>query len=37
MATPETEIDRRLYRQATNKIAAVSDATAAFLGSFFER
>jgi hypothetical protein len=31
---PETEIDRKLYRQATNKIAAVSDAAAAFLHGF---
>ena len=32
---PETEIDRKLYRQATNKIAAVSDTAAAFLRAFF--
>jgi hypothetical protein len=32
---PETEIDRKLYRQATNKIAGVSDAAAAFLRGFF--
>ena len=32
---PETEIDWKFYRQATNKIAGVSDAAAAFLGSFF--
>jgi hypothetical protein len=32
---PETEIDRKLYRQATNKIAGVSDAAAAFLHGFF--
>ncbi len=32
---PETEIDWKLYRQATNKIAGVSDAAAAFLMTFF--
>ena len=32
---PETEIDHKLYRQATNKIAGVSDAAAAFLRGFF--
>ena len=32
---PETEIDRKLYRQATNKIAGLSDAAAAFLRGFF--
>ena len=32
---PETEIDRKLYRQATNKIAGVSDRAAAFLRGFF--
>jgi hypothetical protein len=32
---PETEIDRKLYRQATNKIAGVSHAAAAFLQGFF--
>jgi hypothetical protein len=32
---PEAEIDHKLYRQATNKIAGVSDAAAAFLASFF--
>ena len=31
----EREIDRKLYRQATNKIAGVSDAAAAFLQGFF--
>jgi hypothetical protein len=31
---PEWEIDRRLYRQATNKIAGVTDAAAAFLRGF---
>lgn len=34
-AGSETEIDRKLYRQATNKIAGVSDAAAAFLQGFF--
>lgn len=34
-AGPETEIDHKLYRQATNKIAGVSDAAAAFLRGFF--
>jgi hypothetical protein len=32
---PETESDRKLYRQATNKVAGVSDAAAAFLRGFF--
>ena len=32
---PETEIDRKLYRQATNKIAGISEAAAAFLEGFF--
>jgi hypothetical protein len=32
---PQTEIDRKLYRQATNKIAGISDAAAAFLKGFF--
>ena len=32
---PETEIDRKLYRQATNKIAGVSSEAAAFLQGFF--
>jgi hypothetical protein len=32
---PQTEIARKLYRQATNKIARVSDETAAFLGTYF--
>ena len=32
---PETEIDRKLYRQATNKIADLSDTAAAFLQGFF--
>ncbi len=33
--TPETEIARKLYRQATDKIAQVSDAAAAFLDKHF--
>jgi hypothetical protein len=32
---PQTEIARKLYRQATNKIARVSDAAAAFLSTHF--
>jgi hypothetical protein len=32
---PETEIDRKLYRQPTNKIAGVSDVAASFLQGFF--
>ena len=32
---PETELNFKLYRQATNKIVGVSDATAAFLDGFF--
>lgn len=32
---PEAEIARKLYRQATNKIIAVSEATAAFLRTYF--
>ena len=32
---PETELNFRLYRQATNKIIGVSDRTAAFLAGFF--
>jgi hypothetical protein len=32
---PETELNFKFYRQATNKIAAVSDETAAFLDNFF--
>ena len=34
-AGPEAEIDHKLYRQATNKIAGISDAAAAFLRGFF--
>ena len=32
---PETELNFKFYRQATNKIASVSDKTAAFLDDFF--
>jgi len=32
---PQTEIACKLYRQATNKIAGISDATAAFPGTHF--
>jgi hypothetical protein len=32
---PQTEIARKLYRQATNKIAGVSDTAAAFLRTYF--
>lgn len=32
---PETELNFKFYRQATNKIAGISDATAAFLKRFF--
>ena len=32
---PETELDFKFYRQATNKIVGLSDAAAAFLGTFF--
>lgn len=32
---PETELNFKFYRQATNKICAVSAATAAFLEEFF--
>ncbi len=31
---PQTEIARKLYRQATNKIAGISDEAAAFLGKY---
>lgn len=33
---PETELNFKFYRQATNKIAGVSDHTAAFLNTFFD-
>ena len=32
---PETELNFKFYRQATNKIVGLSDATAAFLSGFF--
>jgi hypothetical protein len=32
---PETELNFKFYRQATNKIAGISDAAAAFLRDFF--
>jgi hypothetical protein len=32
---PETELNFKFYRQATNKIVALSDQTAAFLRGFF--
>jgi hypothetical protein len=32
---PETELNFKFYRQATNKIVGVSDETAAFLREFF--
>jgi hypothetical protein len=32
---PETELNLKFYRQATNKIAGVSDEAAAFLRGFF--
>ena len=32
---PATELNFKFYRQATNKIAGVSDAAAAFLDAFF--
>lgn len=32
---PGTELNFKLYRQATNKIAGISDAAAAFLAGFF--
>ncbi|HTW27316.1 MAG TPA: hypothetical protein VME92_09330 [Acetobacteraceae bacterium] len=34
-AGPAAEIDHKLYRQATNKIAGISDAAASFLRGFF--
>ena len=33
--TPETELNFKLYRQATNKIVGVSDRASAFLETFF--
>lgn len=32
---PETELNFKFYRQATNKICGISDETAAFLDAFF--
>jgi len=32
---PETELNFKFYRQATNKIIGISNKTAAFLGKFF--
>jgi hypothetical protein len=32
---PETELNFKFYRQATNKIVGISDETSAFLSSFF--
>jgi len=32
---PETELNFKFYRQATNKIAGISEETAAFLDRFF--
>ena len=32
---PETELNFKLYRQATNKVAGISDEAAAFLDEFF--
>jgi len=32
---PETELNFKFYRQATNKIVGISDKAAAFLGKFF--
>lgn len=33
---PETELNFKFYRQATNKIAGISEQAAAFLGGFFD-
>jgi len=32
---PQTELNFKFYRQATNKIVCISDEAAAFLGTFF--
>ena len=32
---PETELNFKFYRQATNKIVGISDQAAAFLSGFF--
>jgi hypothetical protein len=34
---PETELNFKFYRQATNKIVGISDDAAAFLSGFFDR
>jgi hypothetical protein len=34
---PETELNFKFYRQATNKIVAISDETSLFLDAFFRR
>ncbi len=34
---PETELNFKFYRQATNKIVGISEETAAFLRGFFSR
>ena len=34
-ARPETELNFKFYRQATNKIVGISDEVAGFLGRFF--
>lgn len=34
---PETELNFKFYRQATNKIVGISEAAATFLDGFFER
>ena len=34
---PETELNFKLYRQATNKIVGISDEAATWLGGFFSR
>jgi hypothetical protein len=34
---PETELNFKFYRQATNKVVGISEGAAAFLGGFFER
>ena len=33
---PETELNFKFYRQATNKIVGISDRAAEFLGAFFQ-
>ena len=33
---PETELNFKFYRQATNKIVGISDATSGFLETFFQ-